>query len=115
MAFSTRSKCTTEFDAMTPFGKRESLAAGDVDVHELLLVLPFPVLGAAEDYGLILAEGLASRGWSVTLAHPQGLQIEGNIAAGVRMTALPPSLPKLVSWLSKMEPQLLHVNQVFLP
>src|SRR3954452_10975038 len=92
-----------------------SAVRDDPGVVKALLLLPFPVLGAAEDYGLILAKGLAGRGWNVTLAHPRGVDIDGNITPGVRTTTLPHSLPQLVSWLSKIKADLLHVNQVFLP
>ena len=82
--------------------------------RRLHIVLPFAVLGAAEDYGLTIAEGMAQRGWEVTLAHSRLVDPEIQppvIAAPIDIN----SYRAISRWLIAERPSLLHVNQVFLP
>jgi glycosyltransferase involved in cell wall biosynthesis len=81
----------------------------------LHLLLPFPVLGAAEEYGITIVEGMARRGWEVTLGH--SLDVSPSVDAElVRTSPLDlGSLFALRRWLAAESPRLLHVNQVFLP
>jgi glycosyltransferase involved in cell wall biosynthesis len=79
------------------------------------LLLPFPVLGAAEDYGLTLASGMARRGWEVTVAHSQGVDVVLDHPLVRTMALDTNSLAGLARWLAKEKPALLHVNQAFLP
>jgi glycosyltransferase involved in cell wall biosynthesis len=83
--------------------------------RRLHLLLPFPVLGAAEDYGLTIAQGMAQRGWDVTVAHSH--RVDPAIDAGVvRKAPIDTNSPLAIKrWLAAEKPELLHVNQVFLP
>jgi glycosyltransferase involved in cell wall biosynthesis len=79
------------------------------------MFLPFAVLGAAEDYGLTIADGMARRGWEVTVAHNQRVHPIANCAL-VRMSPIDTdSMAAMARWLAVEKPTLLHVNQVFLP
>jgi glycosyltransferase involved in cell wall biosynthesis len=79
------------------------------------LLLPFPVLGAAEEYGITIAEGMARRGWQVTLGH--SLHVSPSVDR--RLVRTSPfdtaSLISVARWIADERPHLLHVNQVFLP
>jgi glycosyltransferase involved in cell wall biosynthesis len=81
----------------------------------LHLLLPFPVLGAAEEYGITLAEGMARRGWRVTLGHSLHISPPVNPRLVRTSTLDTESLVALARWVAEEEPHLLHVNQVFLP
>jgi glycosyltransferase involved in cell wall biosynthesis len=82
--------------------------------HRLHLLLPFPALGAAEDYGLTIAAGVAQRGWEVTVAHSH--QVDPAIDPAVRRSPIDTdSLLDITRWLIAEKPDLLHVNQIFLP
>jgi glycosyltransferase involved in cell wall biosynthesis len=84
------------------------------DQH-LHLLLPFPVIGAAEEYGITIAEGMARRGWQVTLGHSPHVSpsVDRHL---VRTSPFDPtSVVAVMRWLNRERPHLLHVNQVFLP
>jgi glycosyltransferase involved in cell wall biosynthesis len=88
--------------------------------RSVVLLLPFGVLGAAEDYMLMLADGLATRGWRVSVAHPQSVPIDESRAnrdwepIGIPDEAMvrPRVLKK---HLLTFRPDIIHVNQVVLP
>ena len=82
--------------------------------RRLTLLLPFPVLGAAEDYGLTLASGMARRGWEVVVAHNESIDPPTS-GFGVRKTAI--DTDSLLDIARRLDgrPGVLHVNQVFLP
>ena len=96
--------------------KVEGPKGSEVKVPQRLhLLLPFPVLGAAEEYGLTVAEGMARRGWRVTLGH--SLHVSPPVD-GHSVQASPVDTESLVAvarWIAQERPRLLHVNQVFLP
>src|SRR5262245_10651114 len=87
----------------------------DSGSHQLLMVLPFPVVGAAEDYGLTIASGLATQGWDVTLWHAAAVSFGSGTTRGMKTMILPKSLPGLWRQLARHKGGILHVNQVFLP
>jgi glycosyltransferase involved in cell wall biosynthesis len=103
---------------MTPGRSHQHGRQGVPEVNpsrHLHLLLPFPVLGAAENYGRTIAEGMARRGWRVTLGHSFQISpsIDGEL---VRRSPLDTeSLVAVTRWVAKERPHLLHVNQVFLP
>ena len=87
--------------------------------RSLVLVLPYEVLGAAEDYMLLLADGMAERGWRVSVAHPL------SVALGERHTRhkwRPLGVPDgamvrpwaLRRHLQAVRPDIIHINQVAL-
>jgi glycosyltransferase involved in cell wall biosynthesis len=93
-------------------------------VTRISIVLPYPVFGAAEDYALILACGVRRTAQEpVTILH-----LKGSIppsaattldAAGVERKALSESdmndIRKLRRILRSLGPEVVHVNQEFLP
>ena len=81
----------------------------------LHLFLPFAILGAAEEYGLTIADGMARRGWEVTVAHNRRVHPITNCAV-IQMSPInTDSMSAIARWLAVERPALLHVNQVFLP
>jgi len=83
--------------------------------QRLHLLLPFPVLGAAEEYGFTIAEGMARRGWRVTLGHSPHVSpsVDEHLVQASPVDT--ESLVAVTRWVAKERPHLLHVNQVFLP
>jgi glycosyltransferase involved in cell wall biosynthesis len=81
----------------------------------LHVLLPFPVLGAAEEYGITIAEGMAQRGWQVALGH--SVHVSPSVDRGLVRTSPfdTESLIGVTRWIAEERPHLLHVNQVFLP
>jgi glycosyltransferase involved in cell wall biosynthesis len=78
-------------------------------------LLPFPVIGAAEEYGVTIAEGMARRGWRVTLGHSRHVSpsVDRHL---VRTSPFDTgSLVAVARWVAEERPHLLHVNQMFLP
>ena len=90
------------------------------DARSVILLLPYGVLGAAEDYVLLLADGLADRGWRVFVAHPLSVPIdESRTSLAWDPIGIPDAAmvrPRaLTSYLRPLRPDLVHVNQVVLP
>jgi glycosyltransferase involved in cell wall biosynthesis len=83
--------------------------------RRLHLLLPFSVLGAAEDYGLTIAEGMARRGWEVTVAHSHLVDPVIDPVVVRKSPIDTDSLLAVTRWLTAERLGLLHVNQVFLP
>jgi glycosyltransferase involved in cell wall biosynthesis len=81
------------------------------------------VFGAAEAYALTLAQGLHHRGWEVTLIVPKEMRLppesDSFESQGARFLAVPGTLLRrplaLRSLLRSVGPDLVHVNDVFLP
>ena len=88
--------------------------------RSVVLVLPYGLLGAAEDYMLLLADGLGDRGWRVSVLHPRSVPV-----VKLRANALwePIAVPDdamirpraLKKHLEALRPDIIHVNQVVLP
>lgn len=83
-----------------------------------MYVQPFSVRGAAEDYLLTLAQGIAGDATPVTIAHPRSLEIGPN-DAGIGMSPFEDQRTSDLGYLRRtllaLEPDIVHVNQVFLP
>jgi hypothetical protein len=96
-------------------GTLQRMSDQDLPRGRLHLLLPFSILGAAEDYGLTIAEGMARRGWEVTFAHSH--HVDPLIDPGVlRKSPIDTDSPLAITrWLVAEKPGLLRVNQVFLP
>ncbi len=83
-------------------------------------MLPYGILGAAEDYVLLLADGLEDRGWRVIVAHPQSMPIdESRPHSGWEPIGIPDDAmarPRaLKKHLQALRPDIIHINQVVLP
>jgi glycosyltransferase involved in cell wall biosynthesis len=74
------------------------------------MVLPFPVFGSAEDYAVILGEGLQARGWEVTLGHVDGCQMPDNVDPALAIRQLPDSQSATLRMLREHQ-GILHINQ----
>ncbi len=90
----------------------------------VLLVLPFPVFGAAEDYGLVLARGLAGRGVHAQVLVPADLalpaDVERSLPAEIEPIRVPEpdlrNIPRLRRTLSRLAGGgVVHLCQPFLP
>ena len=84
------------------------------------IVLPFPVFGAAEDYALLLAHGLIRCDVDVVVVHdtdvalpsrPTGPPVPHHPVPGRELR----HIPSLTRHLRRLGPDIVHVNQVFLP
>jgi glycosyltransferase involved in cell wall biosynthesis len=101
---------------------RTPVSTADPRGH-ILVLWPFPVLGAAEAYALTLAEGILGRGWKLTLLVPNAVSIPGGGRAieslGGEILAVPGSHLRspfaLRSLLRHVGADIVHVNDVFLP
>ena len=86
----------------------------------VVLVLPYGVLGAAEDYIMILADGLSDRGWDVSVLGPKSTAIDSvredpHWEATVVNDEVLVSPVALRRQLQLLQPDVVHVNQVALP
>jgi glycosyltransferase involved in cell wall biosynthesis len=87
------------------------------------LVLPYRVFGAAEDYATIVAFGVREVGLNVTVLHLEGSVPDSVVgqfdAVGIQRVALSSSVMRSVRRLRQAlrstEPDVVHVNQTFLP
>ena len=87
--------------------------------RSVALVLPYGVLGAAEDYMLLLADGMAERGWQVSVAHPSSTAIGDRHSIHRWRWMRVPDGAMLRPWtlkqhLQAVQPDIIHINQVAL-
>lgn len=100
------------------------MKTGRAEAQSVTLLLPFPVFGAAEDYCAILAEGLLSRGWAVTVLLPAAVEPAEGISSvaslGANIVPLLGSVlnnpVRLRAVLKRLSPsRIVHINHFFLP
>jgi glycosyltransferase involved in cell wall biosynthesis len=91
---------------------------------KVAIVLPYPVFGAAEDYATILARGLRqAAGMDVAVLHLEGAiplpLARTSTSAGLRLVSMPTrsmrDIRRLRGVLSSLGPDVVHVNQSYLP
>lgn len=91
--------------------------------RSVTLVVPFEIFGAAEDYAVILAEGLLDRGWEVTVlcskamalrTQVRNLQVKRARICAVTTDGLN-GIRELAVCLREFKPDIVHVNQEYLP
>jgi glycosyltransferase involved in cell wall biosynthesis len=88
-----------------------------------LLIVPFSVRGAAEDYASILHDGLGQHGWRATILTVQAedsLPGDPGLSARDEVRVIPASVMnnpiRLARFLHRWDPpEVIHVNQDFLP
>jgi glycosyltransferase involved in cell wall biosynthesis len=86
---------------------------------DVLLLTPYEVWGAAEDYMWTLASGLAARDWKTTLAIDA--RLADRVPSDGGFEVLPLSAAQLRSSLAlrrvlrDLRPKIAHINQAFLP
>lgn len=97
-------------------GRRRALKGAVPNIPSVSIVSPFAVFGAAEDYVVILANGLARRGREVVLHVPRAAVADfvGRVLPSVSVAVLPDnaltSIFGAISWLRGIRNTILHLN-----